>query len=80
MHADHTNNYEPRKDARTKKELAGVITKEVSGILRTNEDGIRILIYEVSTENRGECRRSRPRHAEMKCLLKIMKITVIYYS
>ena len=36
-----------------KRELVGVITKEVSRILRTSEDGIRILIYEVSKENWG---------------------------
>ena len=34
-----------------KRELAKVLTKETSRILNTKEEGIRILIYEVSKEN-----------------------------
>lgn len=36
-----------------KRELVRVLTKETSRILNTNEDAVRILIYEVSKENWG---------------------------
>lgn len=36
-----------------KRELVQVLTKETARILKTKEDAIRILIYEVSKENWG---------------------------
>lgn len=36
-----------------KRELVKVLTKETARILKTNEDSIRILVYEVSRENWG---------------------------
>ncbi len=36
-----------------KRELIKVLTKETARILNTKEEGIRILIYEVSKENWG---------------------------
>lgn len=37
-----------------KRELVSVLTKETARILKTREAAIRILIYEVSKENRGD--------------------------
>jgi 4-oxalocrotonate tautomerase len=36
-----------------KRELVQVLTKETARILKTREDAVRILIYEVSKENWG---------------------------
>lgn len=36
-----------------KRELVRVLTKETARILKTNEESIRVLIYEVSKENWG---------------------------
>jgi 4-oxalocrotonate tautomerase len=36
-----------------KRELVQVLTKEIARILKTKEESIRILIYEVSKENWG---------------------------
>lgn len=36
-----------------KRELVKVLTRESARILKTNEDAVRVLIYEVSKENWG---------------------------
>jgi len=36
-----------------KRELVRVLTRETATILRTNEESVRVLIYEVSGENWG---------------------------
>ena len=37
-----------------KRELVSVLTREAARILKTNEQAIRVLIYEVSKENGGD--------------------------
>ncbi|HUG96475.1 MAG TPA: 2-hydroxymuconate tautomerase family protein [Nitrososphaera sp.] len=37
-----------------KRELVGVLTREAARILKTKEQAIRVLIYEVSKENWGD--------------------------
>ncbi|HEU4605188.1 MAG TPA: 2-hydroxymuconate tautomerase family protein [Nitrososphaera sp.] len=37
-----------------KRELVSVLTREAARILKTNEQAIRVLIYEVSKENWGD--------------------------
>ena len=39
-----------------KRELVKVLTKETARIMKTQEEKVRILIYEVSKENWGKCR------------------------
>jgi 4-oxalocrotonate tautomerase len=38
-----------------KRELVKVLTRETARIIKTDEDKVRILIYEVSRENWGKC-------------------------
>lgn len=45
-YAGHTDYYKSRKTVR-------VLTKETARIMKTQEDKVRILIYEVSKENWG---------------------------
>ena len=41
------------RNVEQKRELVSVLTKETARILRTKEESIRVLIYEVSKENWG---------------------------
>lgn len=42
------------KTVEQKRELVNVLTKEAARILKTREQAIRVLIYEVSKENWGD--------------------------
>ena len=52
-YACYTNNDEPRQIGRTKARIVEVLTKETARIMKTQEEKVRILIYEVSKENWG---------------------------
>ena len=41
------------RNVEQKRELVSVLTKETARILRTKEESVRILLYEVSKENWG---------------------------
>jgi 4-oxalocrotonate tautomerase len=51
-YACNTNYYKPRS-VDQKRELVTVLTRETARIMKTEQEKVRILIYEVSKENWG---------------------------
>jgi 4-oxalocrotonate tautomerase family enzyme len=52
-YASNTNYNKPWKSVEQKRELVKVLTRETARIMKTEEEKIRILTYEVSKENWG---------------------------
>jgi 4-oxalocrotonate tautomerase len=52
-YASNTNYNKPGKSVEQKRELVKVLTRETARIMKTDEEKVRILIYEISRENWG---------------------------